>query len=263
MSLASVDRKEKIIELLQDNGKVKVKDLAEELLVSTETIRKYLDDLQEEGKLTKVYGGAIPPPTSDVELPSMEREIINQVAKEQIGKKAVDLIQDFDVIGIDDGSTPFYLAKHLKGKQNLTIVTPSINSLNTLIQSISAGLFTGKIILLGGEIDPIHQRVIGELSLDMLDNIYVDKYFISADGLSKDGIITSHDVSKAMITKKIMEHANENVMLLDHTKIGKRGHFRMTDLDEVDTIITNKKFDTEWLSLLENYQVKGILTNHN
>src|SRR5690625_1378430 len=196
-------------------------------MVSTETVRKYLDDLQEEGKLTKVYGGAIPPPIKEFERPSLEREILNKEEKEQIGCMALELINDFDVIGIDDGSTPFYLAKHLKGKQNLTIVTSSINSLNVLVNSISLGLFTGKIILLGGEIDPVHQRVIGELSLDMLNNIYVDKYFISADGLSETGVITSHDVSKGIITKKIMDHANENILLLDHTKMGKRGHYKM------------------------------------
>lgn len=263
LSLASVDRKEKIIQLLETNGKVIVKDLALELNVSTETVRKYLDDLQEEGKLVKVYGGAIPPPSKEFEPPLLEREVLNKKAKENIGKKAVELIEDYDVIGIDDGSTPYYLAKHLKGKQNLTIVTPSINSLNVLVHSIASGLFTGKIILLGGEVDPTHQRITGELALNMLDNIYVEKYFVSADGISESGLITSHDVSKGMITKKLINHSNENILLLDNSKIGKRGHYKMTDLNKINTLITNDELDESWQSLFRKNNVKFIVADNN
>lgn len=258
MSLASVGRKRKIIEQLNKDGKVIVKELAEELDVTTETIRKYLDDLQEEGQLVKVYGGAIAPPKNEIELPSFDREVINKDAKENIAKEAVSLINDHDVIGIDEGSTPFYLAKYLEGKHHLTIVTPSINSLNVLMHAITTGLFTGKIIFIGGEVDVQHQRVSGELALSMLDNIFVDKFFLSADGISENGLITSHDVSKGNITKGIMHHANENILLIDETKLGKRGHYRMANLEELNTIVTDEKLSTEWTRLFHTHNVQLI-----
>lgn len=260
LSLASVDRKKKIVTLIEQNGKVKVKNLATLLEVTPETIRKYLNDLQKDGKLKKVYGGAISTPTHIKEPPSFKRESMNKEEKRLIGKKAVDLINDNDVIGIDEGSTPFQLAKNLKDKKNLTIVTSSINSLTVLINSISQNKITGKIILLGGEIDPIHQRVIGELSLEMLDKIYVDTYFISADGLSENGEITSYEVSKNMVTKKIIEHSNVNVLLIDHTKIGHRAHYKMTDLSQIDIIISNKKLPHKWINLFNTHNVQCLIS---
>src|SRR5690625_4745144 len=256
MSLASVGRKRKIIDQLNEDGKVIVKELAEELDVTTETIRKYLDDLQEEGKLIKVYGGAIPPKQKEIERPSYDREVINKEEKEKIAKEAVNLVDDHDVIAIDEGSTPFYLAKHLEGKHHLTIVTPSINSLNTLMQAITKGLFTGKIIFIGGEVDVEHQRVSGELALSMLNNIFVDKFFLSADGISKSGIITSHDVAKGNITKGIMQHANENILLLDRSKLGNRGHYSFSQVEDIDRLITDGELSKDWKRLFVTHNVE-------
>jgi len=258
LSLASIDRKRKILELLEIDGKVQVKDLAVTLKVSTETIRNYLNDLEQEDKLKKVYGGAINPAFFNNEPPSQEREIINIKVKEKIGKMAVNYINDNDVIAIDDGSTPLQLAKNIRDKNNLTIITSSINSMNVLIDLLTRNVFTGKVILLGGVIDTAHYRVIGELTLDMLDNIHVDKYFISADGLSLNGGVTSFDLSKGMVTRKLIEHANKVILLIDTDKIGKRTHYKMAELEDIDIIISDKKHPENWELILNDNNVRWL-----
>ncbi|MFS0575505.1 DeoR/GlpR family DNA-binding transcription regulator [Sporosarcina sp. 179-K 3D1 HS] len=258
MSLASIERKRKILDLLEGTGKVKVKDLASHLNVSTETIRKYLDDLEGENKLKKVYGGAISLTFFNQEPPTAEREIINKEGKEKIGELACTLIHDEDVIAIDEGTTPLYLSKSLKNKKNITIVTPSINSLNVLMELIQQNVFTGKIILIGGQVDVFHQRLVGEHTLEMMNNIFVDKNFIAADGLSiKDGV-TSYDLSKGMVTKKLIEHANQTILLIDHTKLNTRTHFKMASLHNIDTIICDKKYPVEWENSLIEAGVQWI-----
>lgn len=259
MSLASIDRKRKILELLENDGKVKVKDLAVILKVSTETIRNYLNDLEQEEKLKKVYGGAINPAFYNNEPPSIEREIINNEAKERIGKMAVSIIKDNDVIAIDEGSTPLQLVKKLRDKKNLTIITSSLTSLTVLIDLLSQNLFSGKIVMLGGEVNTTHHRIAGELTLEMLNNIYVDKFFISADGLSKNAGVTSYDISKGMVTKKLIEHANKKILLIDHTKINKRTHYKMAGLEEINMVISDEIYPDNWKSILDEHNVKWLI----
>jgi DeoR family fructose operon transcriptional repressor len=262
LSLASIERKRKILELLVNDGKVQVKDLAVLLKVSTETIRNYLNDLEQEEKLKKVYGGAINPVFFNNEPPALKKEIINKEAKERIGKMAVSIINDNDVIAIDEGSTPLQLTKRLKEKRNLTIITSSLNSLSVLIDLMSQNLFSGKIIMLGGEVNTTHHRIAGELTLEMLNNIYVDKYFVSADGLSKNAGVTSYDTSKGIVTKKLIEHANKTILLLDHTKINKRTHYKMAGLEDIDMVISDKSHPENWESFLNEHNVKWLIADN-
>ncbi|WP_342510676.1 DeoR/GlpR family DNA-binding transcription regulator [Sporosarcina sp. FSL K6-1522] len=261
MSLASIDRKRKILELLENDGKVKVKDLAVILKVSTETIRNYLNDLEQEEKLKKVYGGAINPAFFNNEPPALEREIINQDGKEKIGKMAVTLINDNDVIAIDEGSTPLRLARKLKDKKNLTIITSSLNSLTVLIDLMAQNLFSGKIIMLGGEVNTTHHRIAGELTLEMLNNIHVDKFFIAADGLSTHSGVTSYDISKGMVTKKLIEHSNKNILLIDHTKINKRTHYKMAPFEDIDIVVSDSNPPENWGTFLEEHTIKWLVAN--
>ncbi|AZU62807.1 DeoR/GlpR family DNA-binding transcription regulator [Neobacillus mesonae] len=258
MSLAGEERKRKILELLEIKGKVKVRDLSEMLEVSTETIRKYLDELHQEEKLKKVYGGAINLAFFDEEPSTSEREVIHSDEKKKIGEMAANLINDNDVIAIDDGSTPLQLVKNLQKKRNLTIFTTSINALSVLIELSQQNVFTGKIFVLGGEINTVHHRVTGGFTMEMLDNIYVDKYFISADGLSKDDGITGYDYSKGMVTKKLIEHSNKTILLIDHSKVGKRTNFKMADLKDISMIICDQPHPEDWEHMLRENEVEWL-----
>ncbi|OIK12856.1 DeoR family transcriptional regulator [Bacillus sp. MUM 116] len=261
MSLAGEERKRKILELLEISGKVKVNELAEILKVSTETIRKYLDELQQEEKLKKVYGGAINISFFNEEPPTVEREVIYSEAKQRIGEFAANLINDNDVIAIDDGSTPLQLVKNLRKKRNITIFTTSISALSVLIDLHQQNIFTGKIIMLGGEINTTHHRVTGSFTIEMLENLYVDKYFISADGITKEAGITSFDSSKGMVTRKLIDHSGKQIVLIDHSKVGKRTHYKMADLQDIDIIVSDKEHPEDWEYLLKENNVKWLVAD--
>lgn len=263
LSLAGEGRKREILELLDISGKVKVRELSEMLKVSTETIRRYLEELHEDGKLKKVYGGAIKTSFYNEEPTSIEREIINAEEKNDIGLMAVNIVNDNDVIAIDDGSTPLQLAKNLRNKRNLTILTTSVTSLTVLTDLHYQNLFSGKIIILGGEINTNHHRITGPLTLQMLDNLYVDKYFISADGVSLKEGITGYDYSKGMVTKKLMQHADKSILLIDSTKINKRTHYKMADLADINMVISDKDYPAEWEETLKKNNTKWLVADHS
>lgn len=261
LSLAGEERKRKILEELEISGKVKVSNLAEKLNVSTETIRKYLDELAQEEKLKKVYGGAINLSFFQEEPSTSEREVINSEAKKRIGELAASLIHDNDVIAIDDGSTPLQLAKSLQKKRNLTIFTPSITALSVLIDLLQKNIFTGRIIILGGEINTTHHRVTGGFTLQMLDNLFVDKYFISADGLTLGEGVTSYDSSKGIVTKKLIEHSDKSILLVDQSKIGKRTHYKIADFKDINMVISNGDYPKDWENLLIENEVEWLVAD--
>ncbi|WP_240374197.1 DeoR/GlpR family DNA-binding transcription regulator [Bacillus piscicola] len=262
MSLAGEERKKKILELLEISGQVKAKDLARILQVSTETIRKYLDQLHKEEKLKKVYGGAISVSFHNEEPSSQEREELHSDEKRRIGKLAAQLINDNDVIAIDDGSTPLQLVKSLHKKNNITIYTTSISALSVLIELHQQNHFTGKIIVLGGEVNIAHQRVSGAYTNQMLEDIYIDKYFVSADGISLDAGITSYDYTKGITTKKLVEHADKSICLIDHSKVGKRTHYKIADLKEINMVVSDKTYPSEWETALIDGNIKWLVAGN-
>src|SRR5690554_6935201 len=135
MSLQGEERKQKILSILDNKGKIRVNDLVEELEVSYETIRRYLDEMDKEGQLKKVYGGAMKTQFDQIEAPMHKRNILQLAEKRVIGKLAAKIVKDNDVIAIDEGTTPLQLIRFLEGKKNITVVT---NSLQALVQLTEA-----------------------------------------------------------------------------------------------------------------------------
>ncbi|WP_042345505.1 DeoR/GlpR family DNA-binding transcription regulator [Bacillus massiliigorillae] len=259
MSVAGEERKKRILEILDVEGKVKVNDLASKLGVSTETIRRYLEELDKEEKLKKVYGGAVKVSYFKSEPSAVEREIIRIDEKEKIGKEAVSIINDHDVIAIDDGSTTMQLAKHLVNKTNITVLTNSVTALSALIENHYQQLFTGKIIFIGGEINSTHYRTTGSISLKMIEDYYVDKYFITVDGISLERGVTCYDSSKGIFTKKMIQQAYNSIILIDHTKIDQEKYFRIGELEDIDTIICDQPAPDNWSEAIKKSNINWIV----
>lgn len=151
MSVVGEERKRTILEKVEFKGKVKVSELAREFAVSTETIRRYLEELDREKKLKKVYGGAVQLPGAGIEAPMLEREMLHIEEKKRIGYKAATFVEDGDVIAIDDGSTPLQMVPYLVHRKNLTIVTSSFPVATQLISSINKKMFHGEVLFIGGK----------------------------------------------------------------------------------------------------------------
>ena len=157
--MLAIERKNEILDKLRAEQRVLVSDLAEYYNVTEETIRRDLDKLEKEGYATKTYGGAILGNSTKTDLSYTIRNKTNVEAKNQIAALASRLIEDGDHLMLDDSSTSLYLAKKLKEKKNLTVITNSVE----LVVELN-GIDGWTIILTGGRLKPDSLALVGDSS---------------------------------------------------------------------------------------------------
>ncbi|GLX66629.1 DeoR/GlpR family DNA-binding transcription regulator [Paenibacillus glycanilyticus] len=246
MSLTFEDRRMTILNQLELEGKVQVHHLSELLGVSTETVRRDLDRLEKEGKLRKVYGGAVKMRFELVEPPFLKRTQMMRTEKASIGKLAASLVEDGETIMVDTGTTTIEILPYLRDRSNLTLITHSVPVLNLAMET-----FRGTIIFAGGEVNPDYQAATGSLTDQMLDQFKVNKAFISVGGISLVDGITDYHVAEATISRKMMQRAEESIVVADHSKFGLSTFSRISRLEEISMLITDAGCSKEWVDKME------------
>jgi len=261
MSLIGEERKEIILHLLNYAGKVRTNELVEKLQVSSETIRRYLEELEHRQKLKRVYGGAIKINYDREEPSHFKREVLHAEEKKRIARTAASLVQNNDVIVLDDGTTTLHMIGYLENKKNLTVITNSVPALSLFVDYCNKGSLSGDIFFLGGRIQSKHSRTSGLLSEKMFEHFHVDKSFISIDGIVLQQGITSYDSDKALLARKFIEQSNETIVMSDHSKIGMSNFYKIADIKEVDIIVSDTAIPSDWEAELEMADIKWIVAS--
>ena len=220
MSVQAEERKQAILHQLDAEGRVKVVPLSEQFNVSPETIRRDLDSLEQEGLLRRVYGGATKPLFRASEAPFVQRKLTHVAEKEAIGRRAAELIEDGDTIAVDVGTTPLELVNAISGRKRLTMLTNSVSVSIALMDGINQGRFSGKIILLGGELNPEQQSISGSICERTMKQFRVSKAFLSAGGVSLSSGISDFEPDEASMSRIFAQAAERVFVLADHSKIG-------------------------------------------
>ncbi|WP_078412788.1 DeoR/GlpR family DNA-binding transcription regulator [Priestia abyssalis] len=246
MSLLAEERKKRIIELIEQQGKVRVNDLAHDFDVSTETIRRYLEELENEKKLKKVYGGAVKVEPETAEPSMFEREILRIDEKKQIALKAASFIEEGDVVFVDEGSTTLQMVPTFMDISDVTIITNSFPFAARLMAQENKQLFKGELIFLGGHVRSKHFRASGSLAEKMAKEFYTNKAFISVDGIHLESGITSYDLEKCMLSKIFIKNAEKTFVLADQSKIGVKANYKIDSLKNIDHIISDSTAPEGW-----------------
>lgn len=256
--MLAAERERIILAELNMKGKVTVNGLADQLDVSKETVRRDLDRLSQEKKLVKVHGGAIKENFNMYEAPYLKRTTLHAEEKKLVGKKAETFINDNDVVALGVGTTTLEIVNHLQNKNNVTFIFNGISLLNTLVERKNAGYFMGRMIFLGGEIDTDQMFTTGNITLDVLDKLYIDKAFVGAKGYSIEHGITSYYTDDGHILRQLMERSNEVYLVMDDSKIGAKSMYKFAEFDEVDYVICNEYPPENWMRRLEKHDVQWI-----
>ncbi|PAD19863.1 DeoR/GlpR family DNA-binding transcription regulator [Terribacillus saccharophilus] len=235
------ERKLRILEYIDREGSVRVADLAEEFIVSTETVRRYLDELEREQKLKKVYGGAVRHHEKE-EAPIIRRETINIHEKRQIAEQAIELIEEGDNIFIDEGTTTLQMAEGLCRFNRITVMTTSFPLANKLMETA----FQGQILFLGGMVQKEHLRSAGSLTAKMVDELHADKAFIAGDGIDQEFGVSGYDSDKCVLAKLYMKQSDKVYVLADYSKVQKRATFQICAVNQPDSIITDRNPEGSW-----------------
>ncbi|WP_413507943.1 glucitol operon DNA-binding transcriptional repressor SrlR [Serratia proteamaculans] len=242
-------RQAAILEYLQRHGKTAVDALAAHFATTGTTIRKDLTLLEDEGEVIRTYGGVVLS-RDDGDQPIDRKTHINTEKKRQIAYAAIKLINDGDSLIFDAGSTVLQMVPHLAQFNNITVMTNSLHIVNALVE-----LDNDQTILMpGGTYRKKSASFHGSLAESAFQQFSFDKLFIGADGVDLNAGVTTfnevHNVSKAMC-----EAASRIILLVDSSKFGRKSPNVVCDLSAVDTLITDKNINPNYLAAL---QAKGI-----
>ena len=252
MVYSGKQRKDIILEQIYRNGHVLVKDLAVEMSISEATVRRDLKRMADSQEVELIYGGATLKRHADFSFRS--KNIRNVEAKRRIGELAATLIHDGDQIFLDSGTTTFQMASMLKGKRSLSVITNSTR----LAEELSA-IPDINIIMLGGQYRPDRMDTIGPLAMEAMEQLRGYRAFIGTDGVSMDFGLAASDIESSHLHRLAIRHAQETILVLDHTKFEAPSLYKIVDWESVSTVVTDRPPTPEWQEFLATKKV-SIMT---
>lgn len=237
--------------MIQTKGAVNVLNLVEVLGVSAETIRRDLLAMEGQGKLLRVHGGAIAKREMKPFYGLQERNKEYGRQKRELAVRAAGFVKSGDIIAIDSGSTAMIFAENLLSRDlQITVVTHSMDVFNILCQEEQI-----KLILIGGYYMPEEKTFYGEMALEALGRIHVQKAFLCPSGISHDTGIWDYQSDLVQIQKQLMQSADEVFVLADSSKFEKKAFLKLGDMSAKYRYITDSNLPDELRVL---YQEKGF-----
>ncbi|OQO71590.1 DeoR family transcriptional regulator [Enterococcus villorum] len=226
------ERREKILHLLDQQKIVKSQDLVTQLNASESTIRRDLQELENEGLLERIHGGAKKGQLLGFEPNMSEKTLKNVQEKQTIAQLAAMLINEDEVIYLDAGSTTLEMIPFLQDKK-VTIVT---NSVKHAAKLVDLQLPT---IILGGQVKISTNAVLGSNTIDQLKNFHFNKAFMGMNGADLNHGFTTPDPEEAAIKRLAMANAEESFVLIDHSKFNQLSFTSVAPLSAA-TIVTER-----------------------
>ena len=248
------ERQGAILDSLMKSGSAQVTELSASLQVSSVTIRKDLTELEKEGKLYRSHGKAIYIYPFGCNQPASEDEIPYSDEKLAIGREAAKLIGKDDSIVLASGTTVHALAQCIYSSDKLTVVTSSLQVTETLALRDNI-----EVIQLGGMVRPHSLSVVGKYSESLLQNLSLSKLFLGVDGIDFDYGITTPDLREATLNRKMMQAAQQTIVLADSSKFGRRGFAKICNVDDIDMLVTDNKIPASARRWLEENGIELIV----
>lgn len=248
--MLTVERRNLILEKLQEEKKVIVSELREQFGVSEETIRRDLDKLEKEGLVTKSYGGAVLNENNSSDMPFCIRKKKNMAGKKIIAKIIEELIEDGDHIIVDPSSTALSIVHALRSKERLTIIT---NSIEVLVELTDMN--TWDVISTGGTMNPKYLALVGPRAMEGIHSVNADKVILSCKGMDMERGVTDANEMFSQVKQTMMQSARMKILAADHTKFDVIAFSHICDITDVDMVVTDIRPSDAWMSYFEE---KGI-----
>ncbi len=250
--LLSTEREDLIVKCVSEGIKT-VGELVMKLNVSEATVRRDLENLEQQGLLQRVHGGAELSRFPHREPLFNEKAGIKPEQKTHIASLAADFVNDSETVFIDGGSTLLELAKRLAAqKRRLTIVTNSLMAASELMESEC------RLVIVGGEFRAISRTLVGPLTECTLGALHIDKAFLGTIGFTLEHGLTTTDVNEAY-TKKLAAKAAEKVFILvDSSKIGVDSFVSSGDLADIDVVVTDSGISPAFVRELKKRKIEVV-----
>lgn len=227
------ERHDRILSMLRAAEMVEIGELCRSLDVSRETVRKDLYELERDGLLIKVRGGAVLT-SSNVESAYDLRKAKHTAAKKAIARLAAMVIQPGDTVFLDYGTTTFMLAEELLSAEGITVVTNALPIVNKLLSNTSITL-----MIPGGIVRANENSLYGPLTARNMEHLFMNVGFFGCGGIDARAGITNHNIFETSISSRAIEQCRKVVMLADHTKFDVVAVNKTADLRQIDLLITD------------------------
>ena len=239
-------RRQSLLDLLRKQPGMRVPELALALDVSEGTIRNDLTALEQQGLLRRVHGGAVLSQQDQFQNSSfIKRYQQNADAKLAIAQAAANLVVDGDSILLDASTTAYYFAQALSDRRRLRVMTNGFEAARELAQNT-----TNTVILIGGIVNTESSSVTGLLSEHIIEEIHIQKAFLSCSGFSLDIGMTEVHLAEAQLKRKVIESSQELFALVDSTKFGKEDLTSFARPEKIRRLFTDQHLSPEWAERL-------------
>ena len=241
----SPQRQQAILHTLRASGRVDAAEIARELNVTGETVRKDIIALERQGLLRRVHGGAVPIGDLNYE-PAVTARTDYAAEKDRIARAALAHLPSSGSILIDAGSTTARLAALLPEDRELTVFTNALPIALTLLARPHLTIFP-----IGGRLRSQTLATVGDWAARMLGDINVDVAFLGTNGISLDRGLTTPDPAEAAVKRLMLRSAQRKVLLADHSKVGRLSVCKHADLTDIDLLITDTGLPPDQLAALK------------
>ncbi|MGC4377188.1 DeoR/GlpR family DNA-binding transcription regulator [Fictibacillus sp. Mic-4] len=234
-----LERKLEIVKRIEKDGKVEIEQLANQLNVSSMTIRRDLSLLEKEGKIVRTHGGAVAASELIAETPYSSKSITRIEQKQTIAKYAATLIPEGSSILLDSGTTTIEIAKEIKTREDLTIVTNDLKIASELLDCPS------EVICTGGSVQKGVGAMFGPHAQALLRQIRIDILFLGAHAIDVKNGLSAPTMEKALIKRLMVESASRTWVIADSSKFNKCSFSQVCPLRQIEAIITDSELSEE------------------
>ncbi|WP_416897250.1 MAG: DeoR/GlpR family DNA-binding transcription regulator [Minwuia sp.] len=228
-------RQYEILDVARERGRVDIDGLAAGFGVTPQTIRKDVNDLAERGLLHRIHGGAVYP-SNVANYGYDSRRVLAAEEKAAIGARAAALIPDNSSIILNIGTTTEQVAMALRGHRGIMAITNNLNVANILREAPEI-----QVIIAGGMVRQSDGGVVGEATIDLINQFRVDFAVIGASAMDEDGAILDFDYREVRVAQAIIANARRTMLVVDHTKFGRSAPVRIGELADIDLFVTDRQ----------------------
>lgn len=252
--LPTFERQKQILSLLVQQRCLSVTEIVKHFSISEATARRDLESLTSQGKAQRVHGGVIAIEHAPSELPILGRENQHREEKIRIGRAAANLIADNESLFLGSGTTVLEVARNLRARKNLTVITNSLPVLNLLadVQGIT-------IISLGGMLREGELSFIGHITEQALIEVHADKVFMGTHGASLEFGLTNDYLQETLTDRAIMKSGREVIVVADHTKINHVSTALLAPWNSVHRFVTDSSADKKFVQALKQQGIDVLI----
>jgi len=249
------ERLDQILAILHAQGRVSVAELGERFGVSAVTIRNDLATLEQQGRLQRTHGGAVPAPNPSTEPPAFAlRKDLHQDEKERIGRAAAALVRDGDSIALDASTTAWQIARHLKDRRELTVVT---NGLFIALEFLESPDVT--VIMPGGALRTASASLVGDQGACILERYHVQKGFFGAGGFTLEEGLTDTNQYEVELKQRMVERSKEVIAVVDSSKWGQVTFAALASTGQLHRVIVDQAAPSDMVTTLRQRGIEVTL----